>query len=87
MRKRVVITTPFPTAEDLAETYGISKTQMRKLTALADKILGRDVKKSQQAPPRRRNANGRLAHERDAPRLDSSLGGECLRALDKNPHF
>jgi hypothetical protein len=49
MRKRVVITTPFPTAEDLAKTYGISKTRMRKLTALADEILGRDRKKSQQA--------------------------------------
>lgn len=50
MRKRVVITTPFPTAEDLAETYGISKTRMRKLDALADQILGKDRKKSQIAP-------------------------------------
>ena len=63
MRKRVVITTPFPTAEDLAEMYGISKTRMRKLTALADKILGRDVKKSQKAPSepakRKRKASAR----------------------------
>jgi hypothetical protein len=50
MRKQVVITTPFPTAEDLAETYGISKTRMRKLNALADEILGRDRKKAQAAP-------------------------------------
>jgi hypothetical protein len=50
MRKRVVITTPFPTAEDLAETYGISKTRMRKLNALADEILGRDRKKAKAAP-------------------------------------
>jgi hypothetical protein len=50
MRKRVVITTPFPTQEDFAETYGISKTRMRKLNALADEILGRDRKKSQPAP-------------------------------------
>jgi len=50
MRKRVVIRTPFPTEEDFAEFYGISKTQMRKLNALADRILGRDLNKSQQAP-------------------------------------
>jgi hypothetical protein len=50
MRKQVVITTPFPTAEDLAETYGISKTRMRRLNALADQILGKDPKKRQQAP-------------------------------------
>jgi hypothetical protein len=46
MRKRVVITTPFPTAEDLAEMYGISKTRMRKLNALADQILLNSSKKS-----------------------------------------
>lgn len=50
MRKRVVITTPFPTAEDLAKTYGISKTRMRKLNALADEILGKDRKKSPKTP-------------------------------------
>jgi hypothetical protein len=50
MRKRVVITTPFPTEEDFAETYGISKTRMRKLNALADQILGKNRKKSQPAP-------------------------------------
>jgi hypothetical protein len=49
MRKRVVITTPFPTEEDFAKTYGISKSRMRKLNALADRILGRDLK-NQQAP-------------------------------------
>ena len=59
MRKRVVITTPFPTAEDLAETYGISKTRMRKLNALADQILGKDRKKSQQAPARKRKVSAR----------------------------
>jgi hypothetical protein len=50
MRKRVVIRTPFPTAEDFAEFYGISKTRMRKLNALADEILGKDRKKSKPAP-------------------------------------
>ena len=50
MRKRVVIRTPFPTEEEFAEFYGISKTRMRKLNALADRILGKDLKKSQQAP-------------------------------------
>ena len=50
MRKRVVITTPFPTEKDFAETYGISKTRMRKLNALADEILGKDRKKSPPAP-------------------------------------
>lgn len=50
MRKRVLITTPFPTQEDFAETYGISKTRMRKLNALADQILGKDRKKPQPAP-------------------------------------
>ncbi len=72
MRKRVVITTPFPTAEDFAEMYGISKTRMRKLTALADEILGRDSKKSLTSTFRdERNANGRLAHERDDdPRIE-----------------
>jgi hypothetical protein len=50
MRKRVVITTPFPTEEDFAETYGISKTRMRKLNALADQILGKDLGKSRQPP-------------------------------------
>jgi hypothetical protein len=63
MRKRVVITTPFPTAEDLAETYGISKTRMRKLNALADQILGKDRKKIQPAPSsqakRKRKASAR----------------------------
>jgi hypothetical protein len=46
MQKKVVIRTPFPTAEDLAEVYGISKTRMRKLTALADEIIGKDSTKS-----------------------------------------
>jgi hypothetical protein len=50
MRKRVVIRTPFPTAEDFAETYGISKTRMRKLTALAEQIIGNGSAKSRQAP-------------------------------------
>ena len=50
MRKRVVITTPFPTEEDLAEMYGISKTRMRKLNALADQILGNSSKKSSRSP-------------------------------------
>ena len=49
MRKRVVITTPFPTAEDLAEMYGISKTRTRKLHALADEILGNSSKKSRRS--------------------------------------
>jgi hypothetical protein len=49
MRKRVVIRTPFPSAEDLAETYGISKTRMRKLTALADQIIANGAAKSQQS--------------------------------------
>ena len=52
MRKKVVIRTPFPTAEDFAEFYGISKTRMRKLTALADQIVGKDATKSQQTPAR-----------------------------------
>jgi hypothetical protein len=53
MRKRVVIRTPFPTEEEFAEFYGISKTRMRKLNALADRILGKDLKKYQQAPSAR----------------------------------
>jgi hypothetical protein len=53
MRKKVVIRTPFPTAEDLAETYGISKTRMRKLVALADRIMGKESTKTQQPPARK----------------------------------
>jgi hypothetical protein len=50
MRKQVVITTPFPTAEDLAETYGISKTRLRRLKALAEEIRGSGSKNSRNSP-------------------------------------
>ena len=50
MRKRVVITTPFPTAEDLAETYGISKTRLRRLKAMAEEILANRSKESRNSP-------------------------------------
>jgi hypothetical protein len=63
MRKRVVIRTPFPTAEDLAETYGISKSRMRKLTALAEQIIANGSAKSRQTPSiqmkRKRKASSR----------------------------
>jgi hypothetical protein len=58
MRKRVVITTPFPTAEDLAETYGISKTRLSRLKALA-----KEIRKSRNSPTtrlkRKRKASSR----------------------------
>jgi hypothetical protein len=47
--KRVVIETPFPSAEDFAAVYGISKARMRRLTALADQIAGNGAIKSRQA--------------------------------------
>jgi len=50
MRKQVVITTPFPTAEDLAETYGISKTRLRRLKALAKEIMGNRSTNSRNSP-------------------------------------
>jgi hypothetical protein len=50
MMKRVVIETPFPSAEDFAAAYGISKARMRRLTALADQIAGNGASKSRQAP-------------------------------------
>jgi hypothetical protein len=50
MRKQVVITTPFPTAEDLAETYGISKTRLRRLKALAKEIIENGSEKSRNSP-------------------------------------
>ncbi len=40
MRKRAVISTPFPTQEQVAEEMGIGKARMRRLMALADEILG-----------------------------------------------
>jgi hypothetical protein len=63
MRKQVVITTPFPTAEDLAETYGISKTRLRRLKALAKEISGNGSKEARNSPTtrvkRKRKASSR----------------------------
>lgn len=47
MRKPVVIRTPFPTADDFAKTYGISKSRMRELEALADEITRKDSTKTE----------------------------------------
>jgi hypothetical protein len=63
MRKQVVITTPFPTAEDLAETYGMSKTRLSRLMALAKEIRENGQKKSRHSPTtqvnRKRKASSR----------------------------
>jgi hypothetical protein len=39
MRKPVIIDSPYPTAEDLARTFGIGKARMRRLTALAREFM------------------------------------------------
>jgi hypothetical protein len=36
-RKPVLITTPFPTPEDVAKILGVSKRRLKELKALADK--------------------------------------------------
>jgi hypothetical protein len=63
MRKQVVITTPFPTAEDLAETYGMSKTRLNRLMALAKDIRENNQKKSRNSvttqAKRKRKASSR----------------------------
>ena len=46
MAKRVVITSPYPTAEEVAKLLGVSKKRLKKIIKMIDKIIDeRDKKK------------------------------------------
>src|SRR5271167_4990309 len=84
MRKQVVITTPFPTAEDLAETYGMSKTRLSRLMALAKEIRENGQKNLEIRLPLESDAKERRVREHD--RI-SRLVALCARARSKSPRF
>ena len=41
MRQPIVITTPYPTPEQVAKDYGVSKKRLRELGAMVDEFLSK----------------------------------------------
>jgi hypothetical protein len=44
MRRKVIITTPYPTVEEVAAELGVSKKRVRELEAMYEEIVGRRKK-------------------------------------------
>jgi hypothetical protein len=41
MRQPIVITTPYPTPEEVAKNYGVSKKRLKELGAMVDEFLSK----------------------------------------------
>jgi hypothetical protein len=58
MRPSVVITTPYPTPEDIAETYGIPKREAKELRKIIEESLAKSAYFRKNARGSTSNTNG-----------------------------
>jgi len=69
MRQPIVITTPYPTPEEVAKNYGVSKKRLKELGAMVDEFLSRS------SPSRTKKAKKKHASSKTASQEQSASAG------------
>ncbi len=85
MNKRVLITTPFPSLDDVARELGISKSRQKKIEKLVEGIIAADT--SDPGIQMRRGSDGR--HRDKDGTIEMRRGDTLVRTLRKEygPEF
>jgi hypothetical protein len=67
MRQPIVITTPYPTPEQVAKNYGVSRKRLKELGALVDEFLSKSsAPRTQKAKKKHASSKAAISQKRKA---------------------
>jgi predicted RNA methylase len=72
MRQPIVITTPYPTPEELAKNYGVSKKRLKELGAMVDEFLSKSsVSRAKKAKKKHASSKAATSQKKKQVRVEA----------------